>query len=811
MFEVLLTGPSTRPSLPRAVLERQEPEPTIVNCSTSPSRMFAWSCWRREEYSTVSVFSGRVEAGVHPWIPQQVSALEACSGLGCEEFEELGEMQAFSVRADNAAEPEQVLAVAGVKSNTPAVLGLFVSKASPFIEKFTPVETLLHYDYQAGRSFLLIVMAAPISPRNRQPRPPGRNIPLKIYKGSLENREDSHGQDLLQVSVVGNINKNETSGIEEHHLQAALATSTVRIPIPGSIQLVENYPELYPSKRWRDTETYLQSMQTISEACSAALLDHDYTYFMDEADKTWLDNTNYQCRIEEQIAQETPSADTDEIFIRVSISEDEFELVMGLFEILTGSKLQQELPQFSFFKPFFLAPLRLDTFGSQVVPAWIRPPSVLSSISLTIHPHWQQRRSLRGGRKIFPSLNSEENDYINAAYAQNLKVSKGEVGRLQADSSAQNLANEREKLKKCLPEDHRGLNLNVLNTYKDRRERNHRVRHRTMRRKYRSAQEFQKQLRKTEQKTFSPRSRTRTDCEPGPHSFGGPPNIPLTVVQSEKVVYFLLAYSRPLMGPKRSQDLPMNREGTSTGQTRIVPAIRVSGSQHIPSPPKKSSGDGMADSLKGDEARPLIPIPVQTTDTKTSRQPHNHGPARDENNFFTGRFIFPPTLLESVQGPLQADGTNSTSEQETNPVDMAQKRTSICFGLAGNNDTGRAYTYGRISVLITTDKGSEVNEFHKVHDILRLEFAPEYTVPKFPYGVKQGSTKNTPIESFWRWFGDGDGHSVKKVLQDGNASGICLPNDIVHRPIQTTKGTGPKTGFRKFTRRRGVNRTVSRI
>ncbi|KAJ7831910.1 hypothetical protein B0H14DRAFT_3712975 [Mycena olivaceomarginata] len=275
-------------------------------------------------------------------------------------------------------------------------------------------------------------MAVPISRRNRQPRLPGRNILLKIYKGSLENREDFQEQDLLQVSVVGNIDKNETS--------AALTTSTVRIPTPGSIQLIENYAELYPSNRWMDTETYLQSAQTISEACSAALLDHDYTYFMDEDDKTWLDNTNYQCRVEEQIAQETPSAETDdEIFSRVSISEAEFELVMGLFEILTGPKLQQELPDFSFFKPFFLAPLRPDTFASHVVPAWIRPPSVLSSIAPTIHPHWHQRRSLRGGRKIFPSLNSEEMTTLTRPItrAQNLKVGKGKVGQLQAEESAQ--------------------------------------------------------------------------------------------------------------------------------------------------------------------------------------------------------------------------------------------------------------------------------------------------------------------------------------------------------------------------------------
>ncbi|KAJ7888212.1 hypothetical protein B0H13DRAFT_1888528 [Mycena leptocephala] len=149
-------------------------------------------------------------------------------------------------------------------------------------------------------------------------------ISLKIYKGSLENRED--GQDLLQVLVVGNIDKNETSGVEEHHLQAALATSTVQIPIPGSIQLIENYAELYPSNRWMDTATYLQSAQTISEACSAALLDHDYIYFVDEADKTWLDNKNYQCRVEEQIAQETPSAETGSAEIKCTVS---FKLIFG--------------------------------------------------------------------------------------------------------------------------------------------------------------------------------------------------------------------------------------------------------------------------------------------------------------------------------------------------------------------------------------------------------------------------------------------------------------------------------------------------
>ncbi|KAJ7936373.1 hypothetical protein B0H13DRAFT_1853435 [Mycena leptocephala] len=447
--------------------------------------------------------------------------------------------------------------------------------------------------------------------QRRQHRPPGRNITLKIYKGSLENWEDSHGQDLLQVSVVGNIDKNETSGVEEHHLQAALATSTVRIPIPGSIQLVENYAELYPSNRWMDTETYLQSVQTISEACSAALFDHDYTYFMDETDKTWLDNTNYQCHVEEQIARETPSAETDEIFIRVSISEDEVELVMGLFEILTRPK-------------------------------------------------------------------SEENDHVNAAYvcscnipirrtrAQHLKVGKGKVGRLQSDSSAQHLASERRAGKEpsCATPDYETkvpVGSGVLETATQNGTLNAQT---SIKYKVSGARGM---ISHTHSHSLTATEQT---VGPGLDSPGGRPNIPRPVVQSEKVI---------------SQDLPLNREGTSTGKTRLTPATRVSGSQQIPSPPKKSSEDGMADSLTGDEARPLlVRNPAQTTDTKTSRQLHDHGPARDENNsftinFFTGRFAFPPTLLECVQGPSRADGTNSTSviiDPETKHIDMAQKRTS---------------------------------------------------------------------------------------------------------------------------------------
>ncbi|KAJ7930196.1 hypothetical protein B0H13DRAFT_1859026 [Mycena leptocephala] len=406
-------------------------------------------------------------------------------------------------------------------------------------------------------------MATPILPRNRQPRPPGRNTPLKIHKGLLENRRDANGQALLQVSVVGNIDRNETS--------AALASHTVQIPIPGSVRLVDNYAELYPRNRWMDTATYLHSTQTISEVCSAALLNHDYKYYMDESDKMWLDNINYQCRVSERIAQEPRSADTQEICGRLFISEDEFELVMGLFETLTGPQLHQELPDFSIFKPFFLAPLHPDTFASHVVPSWIRLPSILSSIALTIYPHWHQRRSLRGGRKICPSLNTEEDDHINAAYVcfRNIpirtrrvhksKAGEGTAGRLKAESSAQPLANEREKCENASPRRSERLQpqgreeqepLHIMQSYATkvpvgsgfpRPSRDGGTSHLQVSIKYK----------------VSGARTTDSHVNPGRDSLEGPPNIPRPIAQLEKQtanVIFSTESTKPTIGKRRHVD-----------------------------------------------------------------------------------------------------------------------------------------------------------------------------------------------------------------------------------------------------------------
>ncbi|KAJ6628587.1 hypothetical protein B0H10DRAFT_1777826, partial [Mycena sp. CBHHK59/15] len=49
----------------------------------------------------------------------------------------------------------------------------------------------------------------------------------------------------------------------------------------------------------------------------------------------------------------------------------------------------------------------------------------------------------------------------------------------------------------------------------------------------------------------------------------------------------------------------------------------------------------------------------------------------------------------------------------------------------------------------------------------------------WPYILKQSSTKNTPIESSWHWLQDGDGHSMKMVLQQGANMGFFLLHDEI--------------------------------
>ena len=203
-------------------------------------------------------------------------------------------------------------------------------------------------------------------------------------------------------------------------------TPSAYIPTPDSTGVVANYEELYPPNKWKDPTTYIYSSLTTEDACESGLA-NGFTYFMDERDKEWLDKNNELARGEGTSAQGALSATGTRTSARsakakgkepestpVVISEDEFELVMGLFEKTTHEKTEflhhsletgMTFPAFTDYQDVFASPLPAPTFATFVIPSWIPPPAQLSRIARVIYPYWKTRRLERGGHRIIPNLN----------------------------------------------------------------------------------------------------------------------------------------------------------------------------------------------------------------------------------------------------------------------------------------------------------------------------------------------------------------------------------------------------------------------
>jgi Enhancer of polycomb-like len=127
------------------------------------------------------------------------------------------------------------------------------------------------------------------------------------------------------------------------------------IPIPDNAGLVDDYESLYPHDRWLDPVSYVKTSETTEETTQGALA-NSFTYFMDERDKEWLDKNNEEARGEGTSAQGAVSASgtttrtsqrsakakgkEPDVAQPVVISEDDFELVMGLFEKVTHEKTE---------------------------------------------------------------------------------------------------------------------------------------------------------------------------------------------------------------------------------------------------------------------------------------------------------------------------------------------------------------------------------------------------------------------------------------------------------------------------------------
>ena len=128
---------------------------------------------------------------------------------------------------------------------------------------------------------------------------------------------------------------------------------TAYIPTPDSTGVVQNYEELYPPNRWKDPITFVSASTCVEESIRDAL-SGGFTYYMDERDKEWLDRNNEEARGEGTSAQGAVSVGgtrssarsakakgkEPEVVQLVVIAEDEFELVMGLFEKITHEKTE---------------------------------------------------------------------------------------------------------------------------------------------------------------------------------------------------------------------------------------------------------------------------------------------------------------------------------------------------------------------------------------------------------------------------------------------------------------------------------------
>ncbi|PFH50331.1 hypothetical protein AMATHDRAFT_145389 [Amanita thiersii Skay4041] len=300
-------------------------------------------------------------------------------------------------------------------------------------------------------------------PRNHLPGPStlrNRNritnkTRLKIHHGNLDvdtpliPDEDEEKNRL--TNLVAGVDAEDAN---EHHLQAVLSASqrthvpsnrrgneksdAAYIPTPDSTGVVPNYGELYVSSRWRDPATYVCASASVEESVRDGL-SGGFTYCMDERDKEWLDKNNEEARGEGTSAQGAVSTGATrssarsakakgkepEVNQTVPITEDEFELVMGLFEKVThekteflhhGFEIGMSFPPFSDYQETFSTQLPHSMFSNFTIPSWIPQPTNLLRIAKTLYPYWKERRIERGGHRIIPVLNNDETDTLNESY-----------------------------------------------------------------------------------------------------------------------------------------------------------------------------------------------------------------------------------------------------------------------------------------------------------------------------------------------------------------------------------------------------------
>lgn len=125
---------------------------------------------------------------------------------------------------------------------------------------------------------------------------------------------------------------------------APIEEKLYHIPTPDATGIAANYASLYPRNQWQDPTSYVRFSDTVEET-SAGPSGLGFGYTLDERDDEWLRDNNRMARGEGTSANGagTPNGarakgkEKEEIVVP-AMTEDEFELVMGLMEKWTDEK-----------------------------------------------------------------------------------------------------------------------------------------------------------------------------------------------------------------------------------------------------------------------------------------------------------------------------------------------------------------------------------------------------------------------------------------------------------------------------------------
>jgi enhancer of polycomb-like protein len=157
-------------------------------------------------------------------------------------------------------------------------------------------------------------------------------------------------QEVLSAAHRNNANIRHPRGPDN---KASVVSQSAFIPTPDSTGVVDNYEEWYPANKWKDPATYVCTSSTVEETNTNGL-SGGFVYYMDERDQAWLDKNNEEARGEGTSVQGAVSVSGTRASARsakargkepepcqlTTISKDEFELVMGLYEKVTHERTE---------------------------------------------------------------------------------------------------------------------------------------------------------------------------------------------------------------------------------------------------------------------------------------------------------------------------------------------------------------------------------------------------------------------------------------------------------------------------------------